>query len=452
MEDWKQNKQEHIRLSDKAADEYDKLYAASNFATGSYMDYELKIIDRAIELIDKHHRHIAYDLGCGTGRDSLYFNKHFTQVHGYDFSPEMIRVANRKKINKPAGNLHFILRDLEEDLLTDTQNATITFVNSGFGMGSFVEELSLLLREIRRILEPSGVFVISFYNRESLVVQLDSIEWTPSLAAKLDSATGYLKVNFKGEQFNIPVRAYTIKEVREMLGSYFDIVEISTFPTLSSLFPNSLFQSEKARQLCTFVDDELRLNDQIAGGPYIVAVCRKRGKLEADTETLGYLKIMEMLKNNRILPNIKEHAPVMSPDDVSRVLGVEKDELVKSILIKVSPIEKPDSPAKFPTKYYALALQSSRKMDFAKVAHILEVKREQIAVASATEVEELTGFTIGGIPPFGYPRHINVLFDEKIRQFEMVYCGTGKRTESLRISVQDLIKLATPLIADISKE
>ena len=82
----------------------------------------------------------------------------------------------------------------------------------------------------------------------------------------------------------------------------------------------------------------------------------------------------------------------------------------------------------------------------------LQVKRNQIEIASATEVEELTGFTMGGIPPFGFPRHINVLLDDQIRQFEMVYCGTGKRTESLRISVQDLIKLAMPVIADISKE
>jgi ubiquinone/menaquinone biosynthesis C-methylase UbiE len=155
MEEWKRRKKEHIRLSDKAAEEYDKLYASSNFATGNYMDYELKIIDRAVELVDKNRRRIAYDLGCGTGRGALYFNKNFTQVHGYDLSPEMIKVANRKKMHKVAGNLHFILRDLEEDLLTDTQNATVTFVNSGFGMGSFVQELSPFLREIKRILEPS---------------------------------------------------------------------------------------------------------------------------------------------------------------------------------------------------------------------------------------------------------------------------------------------------------
>jgi prolyl-tRNA editing enzyme YbaK/EbsC (Cys-tRNA(Pro) deacylase) len=293
---------------------------------------------------------------------------------------------------------------------------------------------------------------VSFYNRESLVVQLDHIEWTPSLAARFDPNTGLLKVNFKGEEFNIPVRAYTVKEVREILNSYFDIVEISTFPTLSSLFPNSLFDSEKAKQLCTFVDNELRLNEQIAGGPYIVAVCRKRGKPDADTETLGYLKIIQLLNNNRILPNIKEHAPVISPDDVAHALGIEKSQMVKSILIRVTPIAKPGSPAHPPTKYYAVGLQASRRMDFAKVAHILEAKRDQIEVASANEVEELTGFTIGGIPPFGFPRHINVLLDQRIQDYEMVYCGTGKRTESLRISVLDLVKLAMPVVADVSKD
>lgn len=449
---WSIGKQRHKELSDKAAEEYDQIYAVSNFATGSYMKYELEVINRAIELLDKNRRSIALDLGCGTGRDSFHFHKHFVQVRGYDFSPNMIKVAQKKKLHKAAGNIQFILRDLEEDLLTDISNSTITFVSSGFGMGSFVRELSPLLREIKRILEPGGIFVVSFYNRESLVVQLDSIEWAPSLAARFDPKTGFLKVNFKSENFEVAVRAYLIKEVLDMLGSYFEIVELSTFPTLSSLFPNTIFDSPKARKLCTIVDRELRLSEQIAGGPYIVVICRKKGKLDAEPEPLGYMNIMRLLKDNRIITNIKEHAPVMSPDDVGKVLNVEKSELIKSILIRLNPVIQPDSSVKSQPKYYAVALQANRRMDFAKVAHTMEVKREQIEIATAHEVEEITGFSIGGIPPFGYPRSINVLLDSAIKNMETVYCGTGKRTESLRISVADLIKLSAPVIADVSKE
>lgn len=449
---WSIGKQHHKKLSDKAAEEYDQSYATSNFATGSYMQYELEVINRAIELLDKNRRRISLDLGCGTGRDAFHFHKHFVNVRGYDFSSKMIKVAEKKKLRKAAGNIQFILRDLEEDLLTDISNSTITFVSSGFGMGSFVRELSPLLREVKRVLEPGGIFIISLYNRESLVVQLDNIEWAPSLSARFDQTSGFLKVNFKGENFDLAVQAYSVKEVREMLGSYFEIVELSTFPTLSSLFPNAIFRSQKAKELCTIVDKELRFSEQIAGGPYIVAICRKKGRLDTEPEPLGYMNIMRLLKDNHIIPNIKEHVPVKTTNDVAEVLGVQKSDLIKSILIRVNLVYQTGSPTEWQPKYYAVVLQAQRRMDFAKVAHMLEVNREQIKMATAHEVEEITGFSIGGIPPFGYPRSINVILDNRVKELDMAYCGTGKRTESLRIAVRDLIKLSSPVIADISKE
>lgn len=452
MDGWAIGKQRHKELSDGAAELYDELYALSKFATASYMDYELEVINSAIELLDRNRRRIALDLGCGTGRDAFHFHRHFSQVRGYDFSSEMIRVAQRKKLHKAAGNIQFILRDIEEDLLTDIPNASITFVNSGFGMGSFLQELSPLLRDVKRVLEPGGTFVISFYNKESLVVQLEEIEWLPSLAARYNPKTEFLSVNFNEENFDISARAYSVNQVEEMLCSYFDVIEISTFPTLSSLFPNSIFTSEKARILCTIVDRELRFSKQIAGGPYIAAICQKRGKTSVDERPLGYFNAIRLLECNHIIINIKEHAPVKSTNDVSEILRIDKQEMVKCILIRLDAIPDPASPAPTRSMYYGVALQADRMVDHAKLAHLLEVKRDQIKLATVHEVEEITGFSEGGIPPFGYPRSINIILDERVKTLDMVYCGIGKRTESLRISVSDLIKLASPVIADVSKE
>ena len=49
MEDkWKSNKEEHLKLSAAAAEKYDELYEKANFATGSYMRYEIETVKRFI--------------------------------------------------------------------------------------------------------------------------------------------------------------------------------------------------------------------------------------------------------------------------------------------------------------------------------------------------------------------------------------------------------------------
>ena len=453
-DDWIKGKQAHKNLSDDVANVYDQNYASLNFATSSYMDYELDVIDKAIKLIPEHNRNVALDLGCGTGRDAFHFLRKFTQVRGYDFSPEMIKVAEGKKIIKSTGNINFIIRDLEKDYLFDEKNSTINFINSGFGMGSFIYDLSPFLQEIRRVLEPRGIFIVSFYNRKSLVVQLENIEWIPALNARLDTETNFLKVNFEGNESLLAVRTYTLETIRNKLETYFEVVEITTYPTLSSLFPNSIFKSKEARNLCSIVDNVLRADESIAGGPYIIAVCRKQGSLPFATEPMGYENIIRLMRNNQIKPNVKPHRPVFTSDEVATTIGVDKSEIIKCVLVglKIPKKANYNNLSEKGFRYVAVVLQANRFVDVAKLANILNVKRERITFSPVEDVEKITGFSVGSIPPFGFSKNINVFFDNRLKSLERVYCGTGKSTESLRISIDELIKLATPSFADISKD
>ncbi len=120
---WKSNKEEHLKLSAEAAKQYDELYENSNFATGSYMRYELETVKRFISQAPS--KSIALDLGCGTGRDSFYLYKHFQQIYGYDFSPEMIFYAEKNKLHKRVGNVSFEVLDVEERELPWQNNTWI---------------------------------------------------------------------------------------------------------------------------------------------------------------------------------------------------------------------------------------------------------------------------------------------------------------------------------------
>ena len=449
---WKLNKEEHLKLSAVAAEKYDDLYEKANFATGSYMRYELETVKRFTAQAPS--RSMALDLGCGTGRDSFYLCKHFNQVYGYDFSPEMIFYAEKNKIKKRVGNASFQVLDIEEHELPWDTNS-ILFINTAFGMGSFVQNLEQLYREVKRVLLPGGLAIFSFYNSEALVNKLE-LQWRPALAARVVEGEDCLEVNFEGNQYKIAARAYSVNEIKKKITNSFgqsNLLEITTFPTLSALFPQELFANEKTKELCTRVDTLLANNLDIAAGPYIVAVCKKSGKPEEQEFVKGYASVLKLLKAHHIdtTTRIKEHGPVKTMEDVKKVLNAEPSSMVKSILVQIKNTTEESDFTHLHKNLFLIGITEDRKLDFSKLATILDVSRKNLEMADQIQVEEITGFQVGSIPPFGLPKNIPVILDFKVKEQREIWCGTGKTTESIRLSLEELIMLSTPTFNDVSK-
>jgi Cys-tRNA(Pro)/Cys-tRNA(Cys) deacylase len=446
MSNWQNRKSEHIALSDAAAEKYDDFYSNSNFATGSYMDYEHRIINETIRLA--RSRSLALDLGCGTGRHTFLLARHFDHVCGYDFSARMLAVAERYKLRRRSGNCLFQRLDIEQERLP-VDDGSVAFVNTGFGMGSFLESPESLFREIRRVLHPGGVAIFSFYNREALVNRIDLI-WTPALAARAKPETDSLQVNFEGRCYDIPAKSYTVHDIKGRLDGNFIVHGITTFPTLSALFPQELFVSEHARKLCVQVDELLAHNIEIAAGPYIVAVCIKKGFYDPP-EPHGYARVIKLLHQYRLQDDIIEHDPVHTMEDVKRVLSADPEQMIKSVLIAVDGGST--SITRNPTiALYLVAVPARKKFDPAKLAKLLNVSSKKIRMATQEEVEDLTGFKIGSIPPFGLPRKAVVILDSSFMRFQHVWCGTGRSTESLKISLDDLRRISAASVEDVSKD
>lgn len=447
---WTDGKAAHIKLSDAVADQYDEIYEDSNFATGSYMRYELDTISRFAP--DAPQNTIAVDLGCGTGRDSFHLCRHFQQVYGYDFSPEMIRVANSSKLSRRAGNVAFEVRDIEDGALP-LEDDSIALVNTAFGMGSFVHSPEQLFREVRRVLMPRGIALFSFYNANALVNQLE-LEWQPALAARVLPGENALQVNFSGNIYTIAAKAYVPALIKKQVENNFSLLEISTFPTLSALFPQSMFENMTARKLCSDVDKSLSLNLEIAAGPYIVVACRKGGKVLKPAEISGYERVLDLLRRHDVKLDVREHEPVRTMDDVFRIIEDDPSRLVKSILVAVGSNDDaadPDAEEGLDAEIFLIAIPADRSLDLGKLASVIKRPRSRIRLASQLQVERLSGFRVGSIPPFGLPRHIPVIIDERLLQHKLLWCGTGRSTESLRISLDNLMKLSMAVPHDVSK-
>ena len=272
QQNWEELKQVHLDLSAAAAAEYDEMYAKSSFATGIYMRYEEDLIASAIAGIAERKQAVV--LGSGTGRESFELAQKFDKVFGLDFCPEMTRQAQANQEKRNVKNTHFMTLDVESDPLPFPDHS-VDFVNSSFGMGSFVLNPAPFFQEIRRILKADGKVIFSFYNSQAFVNQLE-LGWSPAIASRLNHQEETLEVNFQGKTFNIPVVPYSVPEIRAELEKFFKIVSISTFPSISSIFPQQFFNNDRVRQLCLEADLLLAGNLELAGGPFIVAVVESK--------------------------------------------------------------------------------------------------------------------------------------------------------------------------------
>jgi ubiquinone/menaquinone biosynthesis C-methylase UbiE len=95
------------------------------------------------------------DLGCGTGRHSLWLAANGANVTAIDFSDGMLAAARAKP---GAEAIRFVVHDLHTPL--PFPDATFDLVVSGLVL-EHLRELGGFFREARRVLKPSGRAVVS---------------------------------------------------------------------------------------------------------------------------------------------------------------------------------------------------------------------------------------------------------------------------------------------------
>jgi prolyl-tRNA editing enzyme YbaK/EbsC (Cys-tRNA(Pro) deacylase) len=70
--------------------------------------------------------------------------------------------------------------------------------------------------------------------------------------------------------------------------------------------------------------------------------------------------------------------------------------------------------------------------------------------ATADEARELTGFTIGGIPPFGHITQIRTIMDPDLGRFETVWAAAGTANAVFAVTPNELRVLANAIVTPIS--
>ena len=87
-------------------------------------------------------------------------------------------------------------------------------------------------------------------------------------------------------------------------------------------------------------------------------------------------------------------------------------QIVKSLVFRGTATEKP----------YLLLVSGANRVDEAAVA---EVVGERLVRSDASYVRAVTGFSIGGIPPFGHATALTTYIDRDLLRFDFVWAAAG---------------------------
>lgn len=129
--------------------------------------------------------------------------------------------------------------------------------------------------------------------------------------------------------------------------------------------------------------------------------------------------------------------------EAAAAVGAEIGQIVKSLVFVA-----PRSGAS-PEPILCLVAGSNR-VDVAKLAAL--TGEREIRRATAREAHELTGFSIGGIPPIGHGRVIRAVMDPDLGRFPLVWAAAGRPTAVFPVTPETLRVLAGAVVAPIAEE
>ena len=435
----------HIVLSEIAAPIYDKEYGNdANIGTKSIMKYEEdtlnEIVHRIINKRETNQTSIAIDVGCGTGRHSFNIAKYFEKVYGFDFSPKMIEQANATKRKNNVENVIFSVADLEYEELhhEETFKGEVELVIASFGMGSFIEDTSKILRRYNQWLKPSGKILLSFYNRNSIILKITPNWRDTSLAAHIDVENNTLQVKLSEDViFQIFCKPFD-KDVESQIGKLYKIENVYTFPTTMALLPNSLLKNKQAFDIFNKIDHDIAYNKNYNHGHYVLVVAEK---VDIAKKEDGFKKVLDILTTGNFTYEILEHELVLSIEDVKRVTEInDESQMIKTVVFKD---RKKDV-------FISVAIMANKKVSKEKIIDLLnedsieKTKNWHLAYATEKEIYDL-GFPIGGIAPFGFSdTNIITIIDEDIfnSNHDFIFMGIGDNHKTLKIKRKDFLNIA----------
>lgn len=133
-------------------------------------------------------------------------------------------------------------------------------------------------------------------------------------------------------------------------------------------------------------------------------------------------------------------APTRTAEEAAAAIGCTVGQIVKSLVFTVR-----DEPV--------VALVSGKNLlDTRKLAGVFNLGRKQVERANAETVRAVTGFAIGGVPPFGHATSPLIFIDEDLIQYEVIWAAAGTPNTVFAIVPDELLRVTGGRVIDLKSD
>jgi Ala-tRNA(Pro) deacylase len=153
-------------------------------------------------------------------------------------------------------------------------------------------------------------------------------------------------------------------------------------------------------------------------------------------------KIIGILEENKVSFKHVTHEHVVTSEQAAKIRGMDPHTGAKALIL-----EARDS--KDNKHYIQAVLNGNRRMNYKALKEITGFKK--LALAPPERVLELTGLTVGSIPPFGNLWNMKVYVDENLTKNETIAFSVATHTDSIIMLLKDYLKIVPHQIAKFSE-
>ena len=118
-------------------------------------------------------------------------------------------------------------------------------------------------------------------------------------------------------------------------------------------------------------------------------------------------------------------------------LGCEVGAIVKSLLFKTE------------NSFTLCLVAGDKRASLNRIKKALKIK--DASMASAEDVKNITGYTIGGVSPIGHLKNIEILIDKSLSRFNLLFAAAGHPNCVFKIDFTNLKKITNGVTEEITE-